>query len=344
MISPMFTKSPRLPETDYFMRQATGASGRGTCDRLAVGAVLVKDGIPLPTGYNGSPRKHRHCDTPACPVCEEPKPLESPLGAPRGSSEPPCRVCGSTETPAPHRMHKVYDPDGKQRSEHCTLTVHAERNALLNAARGSGGVEGATLYVTDSPCWECAKDLVNAGVKRVVFQRLYQKREALWMMSRHMEELIQWRDLGPFTTEDQRTRYVISPLTKPIPKRVPLVQLSTLLTDDSWSFKTSTRRGDMEYFMFTETAWVEVLDHMGHWVVTLPISHAWERHAPKRLDLLTLPYREGKNQVPLPSPHAPNVFLDKFTGKGKSDRPVYIEFAYDGSTPVSWTDSRHSIP
>jgi len=200
----------RLNQDDYFMGQVHPAAARGTCDRLRVGAVLVQDGESIATGYNGAPRKERHCDHKACQVCGE---AYSDKGwEVRGYDDTiefkGCPRCGSTADAEEHRMHRVYAPDGSEKSQHCTLTVHAELNALLNAGRKQA--KGATLYVTHSPCWECAKAIVTSGVQRIVFERLYQKREALWLLARHCE-LVQWRKMGPLTWHGDRTRCVTMP-------------------------------------------------------------------------------------------------------------------------------------
>lgn len=56
---------------------------------------------------------------------------------------------------------------------HCVRVLHAERNVLLHAARHAGGVHGSTLYLTHEPCYDCAKHIIQAGVKRVVFDGAY---------------------------------------------------------------------------------------------------------------------------------------------------------------------------
>jgi dCMP deaminase len=62
---------------------------------------------------------------------------------------------------------------------HCVRTVHAEANALIQAARHGVRIEGADCYVTASPCWECFKLLANAGVKRIVFGEFYRD-QRIW--------------------------------------------------------------------------------------------------------------------------------------------------------------------
>ncbi len=115
---------------EYFMNIAKDVSARATCDRLHVGAVIVKDHVILSTGYNGAARGLPHCDE---------------IG------------------------HEIVDG-------HCVRTVHAEANAILQAAKHGAGIDGATLYVTNSPCYDCFKMIVNSGIKRVVYGSFYMGR------------------------------------------------------------------------------------------------------------------------------------------------------------------------
>jgi len=62
---------------------------------------------------------------------------------------------------------------------HCVRTVHAEANALAHAAKHGVAIDGATLYVTAAPCWECFKLVANAGIRRICFGEMY-RHEALW--------------------------------------------------------------------------------------------------------------------------------------------------------------------
>jgi dCMP deaminase len=107
---------------------------RATCQRRAVGAVLVRDRRILATGYNGAPRGLSHC----------------PENGP----------------------HEDW-PNGCMRAGHCIRSLHAEQNALLQAAAIGIPCEGASIYVTCQPCNTCAKMLINAGVKRVVYEGDY---------------------------------------------------------------------------------------------------------------------------------------------------------------------------
>ncbi|WP_042339172.1 deoxycytidylate deaminase [Desulfosporosinus youngiae] len=119
----------------YFMQMAQVVAGRSTCLRRQVGAVIVKDKQILSTGYNGSPSGLQHCDEIGC--------LRQSLGVPSGERHEICRA------------------------------VHAEQNALVQAAKHGVAINGADLYTTHQPCVLCTKLLINAGIKRVVFAYLY---------------------------------------------------------------------------------------------------------------------------------------------------------------------------
>jgi dCMP deaminase len=116
---------------EYFLNIVEMVGSRGTCDRGRSGCVIVKDKRILSTGYVGSPIGTCHCDD-----------------------------CG-------HEMHTVIHENG-QESRHCIRTSHAELNAIANAARFGVPLEGATLYCHMTPCYTCAKMIINAGIKRVV--------------------------------------------------------------------------------------------------------------------------------------------------------------------------------
>ena len=125
------------PDNDeYFMEMAFLASKRSTCVRRHVGAVIVKDKRVLSTGYNGSPKGTQHCEELGC--------IRQQLNIPSGTRHELCRG------------------------------VHAEQNAIVQAAYFGGiSVNGATIYTTTYPCSMCAKILINAGIKEVVYSEGY---------------------------------------------------------------------------------------------------------------------------------------------------------------------------
>jgi len=108
---------------------------RSTCLRRKVGAVIVKDRHILSTGYNGTPKGITHCEVVGC--------LREKLKVPAGERHELCRG------------------------------LHAEQNALLQAALYGISLKEATLYCTNQPCIICAKMLINAGIKEIVILKGY---------------------------------------------------------------------------------------------------------------------------------------------------------------------------
>lgn len=121
---------------EYFMTMMEAISLRSTCDRGRSGCVITKDHQVLATGYVGSAAGDEHCDD---------------VG---------------------HLFQKRLNPDGTT-SNHCVRTVHAEQNAICQAAKSGVALQGATLYCRMTPCPVCARMIVNCGIKRVVAQRRY---------------------------------------------------------------------------------------------------------------------------------------------------------------------------
>lgn len=119
----------------YFMHIANVVSHRSTCLRRQVGAVLVLDKRILATGYNGAPSGLRHCAEVGC--------LREDNDVPSGERHELCRG------------------------------LHAEENAMLQAARYGIQIEGATVYSTHVPCVMCTKMLINSGIERVAAQKPY---------------------------------------------------------------------------------------------------------------------------------------------------------------------------
>jgi dCMP deaminase len=133
----MENKNYARPSWDeYFMKIVEMVGSRGTCDRGRSGCVIVKNLRIVSTGYVGSPIGLPHCDE------------------------------------AGHEMHTVTNLDGTQ-SRHCVRTTHAEQNAIAQAARIGAALEGSTLYCKMTPCYVCAKMIINAGIIRVVCAQDY---------------------------------------------------------------------------------------------------------------------------------------------------------------------------
>ncbi|MDD7510935.1 MAG: cytidine/deoxycytidylate deaminase family protein [Peptostreptococcaceae bacterium] len=121
---------------NYFMDMAKLTSTRSTCLRRQVGAVIVKDKHIIATGYNGAPRGLKHCaEMGGC--------LREKLNVPSGQRHELCRA------------------------------LHAEQNAIIQAATLGQSIEGATIYVTHQPCAICSKMIINAGINRIVVDEGY---------------------------------------------------------------------------------------------------------------------------------------------------------------------------
>ena len=120
---------------EYFMRLAYLVSTRATCTRRKVGAVIVKDRRVLATGYNGPPKGLAHCDVTGC--------IREELNVPSGERHELCRG------------------------------LHAEQNAIIQAAVHGVSIKVATIYVTNHPCVVCAKMIINAEMKEIVYAEGY---------------------------------------------------------------------------------------------------------------------------------------------------------------------------
>lgn len=119
----------------YFIDITHLVSTRSTCLRRQVGALLVKNRNILATGYNGTPSGIRHCEETGC--------LRERLKVPSGERHELCRG------------------------------LHAEQNAIIQAARHGVNIDGSTLYCTTMPCIICTKMLINAGIRRIVYDEGY---------------------------------------------------------------------------------------------------------------------------------------------------------------------------
>ena len=131
------TKYIRPDWDQYFLDLLEPISKRATCDRGRCAAIIVSKGNTiLATGYTGSPPGQPHCDD---------------VG---------------------HLMKTVIDENNNQ-SSHCMRTLHAEENAVLQAAKDGIKIEGTTIYVKMTPCYNCAMRIVRVGIKKVVAQKRY---------------------------------------------------------------------------------------------------------------------------------------------------------------------------
>ena len=127
---------PARPSWDqYFMDITRLVATRTTCLRRQVGAILVKDRNILATGYNGVPSGITHCETAGC--------IRAKLNVPSGERHELCRG------------------------------LHAEQNAIIQAARHGTNIDGATLYCTTMPCIICTKMIINAGIRKICYAEGY---------------------------------------------------------------------------------------------------------------------------------------------------------------------------
>ena len=126
----------RISKEDMYLNSAENFAYRSTCLKRKYGAVIVKDNRIITTGYNGAPSGLRHCtDIGGC------------------------------------ERERLHIPSG-QRHELCRA-LHAEQNAIIQAAKLGVSIDGATLFCTHQPCVICAKMIINSGISRVVYESGY---------------------------------------------------------------------------------------------------------------------------------------------------------------------------
>ena len=132
----MLSPSSQRPDwKTYFMNIAQLVASRSTCLRRHVGAVIVKENRILSTGYNGAPTGLRHCLERGC--------LRDELKIPSGQRHELCRG------------------------------LHAEQNAIIQAAYHGVSIESGDIYCTNQPCIICAKMIINAGLKKIIISNAY---------------------------------------------------------------------------------------------------------------------------------------------------------------------------
>jgi len=135
---------------EYFLLMAKLAATRSTCLAFPVGAVIVKDRQVVATGYNGSPSGSVHCTS-------------------QGYCYPGLETCAASAS-LPSRA------------------VHAEANAIAQAARHGIATEGATIYVTLEPCLSCLKLIISAGIREVFYETSFNKGEKALVRDSFIEE------------------------------------------------------------------------------------------------------------------------------------------------------------
>ena len=122
----------------YFLTITRNVAERSTCTRAKVGAVIVRDKNILATGYNGAPAGMPHCLDAGCLV------------------------------------YTSRTPSGEV-EENCFRTIHAEINAIAQAAKNGASIRDADIYITHTPCIHCLKVLINTGIRRIFYEREYKR-------------------------------------------------------------------------------------------------------------------------------------------------------------------------
>ena len=124
----------REPINDYFMKICETVASRSTCLHRKVGAIIVRDGMILSTGYNGAPRKIQNCiDTGFC--------------------------------------HKNSNKSGEDNLR--CIAAHAEANAIAQAARNGININNSNIYCTNFPCVSCVKLIIQSGIINVFYKEDY---------------------------------------------------------------------------------------------------------------------------------------------------------------------------
>lgn len=131
----MLGDNPRPSWENYFMDIAMLVARRSTCLRRSVGAIIVKDKRILSTGYNGAPTGVHHCEEVGC--------LREKMGIESGKMHELCRG------------------------------IHAEQNAIIQAAYHGVSLKGASVFCTNLPCSICAKMIINAGINKIYYRSGY---------------------------------------------------------------------------------------------------------------------------------------------------------------------------
>ena len=147
----------RVSKHNYYLDIARTVASRSTCLRKKFGAVIVKDDTIVSTGYNGAPRGRKNCiDLGYC--------RREALNVPSGERYELCR------------------------------SVHAEQNAIIQAAKMGISIDGATLYCTHQPCVICAKMIINSGIKRIVYRNGYPDEFSLQLLNESGVEIEQYKE------------------------------------------------------------------------------------------------------------------------------------------------------
>ncbi len=146
----MKNKNTRPTWDEYFMMLAEVTRKRADCIRGPRAAIIIKENRIIATGYNGTPHGIRNCSEGGCLRCQQ-------------------REKGEIE---------------RYQYEESCVCIHAEQNAIIQAAYHGSSTKGATLYATLSPCSSCSKMIINAGIKKVVVQDLHHDEEGINLLKK----------------------------------------------------------------------------------------------------------------------------------------------------------------
>lgn len=149
---------------EYFIDIVELIKSRSTCLRRQVGALIVKDKRILSTGYNGAPSGCAHCLEIGC--------MREQLKVPSGQRHELCRA------------------------------IHAEQNAIVQAAYSGVSVKGGTMYTTDQPCVLCAKMIINAGIEKIVFKGDYPDELSMKMLREAGVRVVKYEPVRHYEDEN----------------------------------------------------------------------------------------------------------------------------------------------
>lgn len=147
----------------YYIKVAQLCAMNSYANKLKVGAVIVKNNQIISDGFNGTPSGFDN----DCEIVD----------------------CSTNHC---HLTNSVPETDYAERCAYCSYVklttknevLHAESNAIMKCAKYGKSTDGATLYITHSPCIQCAKLIIQAGIKRVVYNYSYNKKEGLELLKR----------------------------------------------------------------------------------------------------------------------------------------------------------------
>ena len=164
---------------EYFLNVMREVAKRSTCNRGKPGCVFVRDNQILATGYAGSPPGFPHCLDVGDMMEERIRFMN--MNTIRKSDDIPKEYFNVTWNRNDEKLRYEKEP-----TQHCIRTIHAEMNAIIQAAKCGISLDGATTYVSFTPCRNCAMALISVGVKRVVCDNRYHSGQESEEMFKHV--------------------------------------------------------------------------------------------------------------------------------------------------------------